>query len=309
MDVKISVVIPTYNRTEYLRKAIKSLIDQTLPMDQYEILVIDNCSVDNTRKVVCEEFKNVRNLRYIYEPRLGLTYARNAGWQNATGEYIAYLDDDAVASRQWLEKILEVFETVKPQPGCVGGKIEPIWEAPRPSWLSDSKLGDLAILNWSNKPVVLNKKQWVAGANMSLPRKILEKVNGFQPGFGRASDKLFTGEDILLERKLAQMGYHCFYHPDILVWHHVPSSRLTKYWFIKRAYWQGVADASIQIHEESPSVSWRLLKGMTTLLRILLSPRELFCSLAPTNNPRCFHLKCSVLARAGHVLRLWGLVE
>ena len=308
MSVKISAVICTHNRAEYLRKALNSLVEQTLPEALYEIIVVDNASKDNTKKVI-DEFSKVANLRYVKEPKLGLSYARNTGWRSAKGEYVAYLDDDAIASPGWLEKILEVFETIKPQPGCVGGKIEPMWEAPRPSWLSDAQLGDLAIVDWSDKPVILNEKQWLAGANMSLPKKILGEINGFQVDFGRTGNKLFTGEDILLQRQLMGKGYHCFYHPDVLVRHHIPPSRLTKSWFMKRAYWQGVFDASILIYEESPSFFRRLWKGITTILRILLSPREMFCFAMPTNNPECFALKCSVVARIGGVSRLWKFVK
>lgn len=308
VSVKISAIICTYNRAEYLRKAIKSLVEQTLSKDNYEIIIVDNASEDNTKEVV-KEFSDVSNLRYIYEAKLGLAQARNTGWQAAKGEYVAYIDDDTTASPSWLKKVLEVYGSVTPQPGCVGGKIEPIWEAPRPSWLPDSKLGDLAIVNWSDKPVILSEEQWLAGANMSLPKKILEEVNGFQIGLGRTGNKLFTGEDILLQRQLIRKGYSCFYHPEILVWHHIPASRLTKSWFIKRAFWQGVSDVSIRIYEESPSALPRLWKGMTTLLRILGSPREMFCFIVPTNNPDCFALKCSVLARIGGVLRLWNLIK
>lgn len=309
MNIRISAIICTHNRVDYLRKAIKSLVEQTLSKEVYEILIIDNGSTDNTKELVLKESHNVPNIRYIYEALIGLSQARNTGWQVAEGEYIAYLDDDAIASPHWLGKILEVFETVKPQPGCVVGKVEPIWEAPKPIWLSDSKLGNLAIVNWSDMPIVLNENQWLGGTNMSFPKKLLDKVNGFQPGLGRTGNKLFGGEDILLERQLMKKGYHCFYHPDVLVRHHIPHSRLTKNWLIRRSYWQGVSDALIQIYEESPSILWRLRKGMSTFLRILSSPRELMSLAIPTNNPEQFSLKCSVLARIGNVLTLWGIVK
>src|SRR4051812_37764690 len=132
MTIRISAIIPTYNRDAYLGKAIQSLVDQTLATEQYEILVIDNCSTDHTREIVCNEFGHVPNLRYIYEPVQGLNQARNTGWRQARGELVAFLDDDAIANSEWLEKILMVFETVKPIPGCVGGQVEGIWETERP---------------------------------------------------------------------------------------------------------------------------------------------------------------------------------
>ena len=135
MTVRISAIVCTYNRSTYLRKALGSLVDQSLSKDQYEVIVIDNGSQDDTRQVI-DEFSWMPNLKYVYEPNLGLSQARNTGWRNAHGGYVAYLDDDAIACPRWLEKILEVFENVKPRPGCVGGKIEPRWELGHPLILS-----------------------------------------------------------------------------------------------------------------------------------------------------------------------------
>jgi len=308
MNAMISSIICTHNRADYLRSAIKSLIDQTLPQEKYEIIVVDNASSDDTRNVV-SAFKGASNLRYVYEEKLGLAHARNTGWREAMGLYVAYLDDDALASEQWLEKILEVFETVKPKPGCLTGRIDPIWEVPQPVWLSDSQLGYLAILNWSDAPLILKKNQWLGGANMSFPKRLLEKVNGFNPNLGRMGRKLRSGEDILLQRQVMSKGYNCLYHPGIIVQHHIPASRLDKGWIVKRAFWQGVSDAFIQIYEESPSTLWRLRKGLTALLRILFSPRELVSLIIKTDDPNCMKLKCSVWARIATVLTLWGFVK
>ena len=133
MSIRISAIICTLNRAAYLEKAIQSLADQTLPEEQFEIIVVDNGSTDNTKTMV-EGFKHLENLRYIYEPIMGLSQARNTGWQNAQGDYVAYLDDDAIACPEWLERIVQAFDTVEPRPGSVGGKVIPVWEAERPAW-------------------------------------------------------------------------------------------------------------------------------------------------------------------------------
>jgi len=308
MSVRISAVICTYNRADYLRKSVKSICEQSLPKDEYEIIIVDNASTDNTSKVA-EEFTGLSNLRYIYEEEIGLAHARNKGWRSAHGEYVAYLDDDAIASSRWLANILEVFDTVRPKPGCVGGKVMPIWEAERPSWLSDSKLGELTIVNWSDTPLILNRQQWLAGANMAFPKVLLEETGGFHPHFGRKGNRLSTGEEIFLLRQIRRKGLSCFYHPEISVHHHIPASRLTKRWFLKRAFWQGVSDTYMGILEESPRYYVRFRKGLSTLLRILLSPQEIFSLAVPTNSPERFSLKCSVVARVGSILCLWKIVR
>ena len=77
--VAVTAIVPTFNRSAYLRKTIEALLDQSFEKSGYEIIVIDNCSTDDTREVVCEELKHAPNLRYVYEPRLGLSPARNRG--------------------------------------------------------------------------------------------------------------------------------------------------------------------------------------------------------------------------------------
>ena len=96
MNVQISAVVCTHNRAAYLRKALQSLVDQTMAQELYEIIVVDNASTDGTKQVV-SEYSGASNLRCLYEPVIGLSRARNTGWGNARGEYVAYLDDDAVA--------------------------------------------------------------------------------------------------------------------------------------------------------------------------------------------------------------------
>jgi len=132
VNTEVSVVICTLDRPHYLRLATQSVVSQALARDRYELLIVDNGSTDETERMIRTEFGSVPNLRYIREPILGLSRARNTGWTQASGEFVAYLDDDAVAVPYWLEKILHVFETVRPMPGCVGGRIEPLWEVTPP---------------------------------------------------------------------------------------------------------------------------------------------------------------------------------
>lgn len=217
MNIRISAVICTLNRMEYLRKAIKSLTEQTLPKERYEILIVDNRSTDGTRGVVLDEFSSVQNLRYLHEPILGLSQARNTGWQNADGKYMAYLDDDAVASSNWLEKILSVFDAAGSDIGCVGGRIVPIWKTPRTPWLPAELLSYLSVMNPSNNPMILDNNKQIAGANIAFPKDVLEEIGGFRTDLGRKGDKLLSNEEILLRRQLEAKGYSCFYHPGIVV--------------------------------------------------------------------------------------------
>src|SRR5690349_1483083 len=117
----ITVAICTYNRARYLPHAIESLVGQSLAASQFEILIVDNASTDPTHEVVKRYLPKLSNLRYLYEPRQGLSHARNTAWQSAEGKYVAYLDDDAQANPHWLIGILRHFEQSTPTPWSVGG--------------------------------------------------------------------------------------------------------------------------------------------------------------------------------------------
>ena len=312
MNVRISAIICTLNRANYLRRSINSLIDQTLAAAHYEILIVDNGSTDNTSEVVKNEYDKVQNLRYVYEPILGLSQARNTGWRQAVGKYVAYLDDDAIAYPQWLEKILHVFETVKPKPACVGGRIEPLWEAARPPWLSDEIAHCLGVLDLADSPMTLDTladSHWLFGGNSAYPRHLLEVVGGFQTSLGRKGNKLLSNEEILLHQQLKQRGYHYYYHPEIAIRHHVPSFRLTKSWFIRRWYWQGVSNAVTEIHLASPPALKRLGMGISAVMNLLKSPQDLVCLIVPTNNSNRFALKCAISRKIGYIVGLWRIVK
>ena len=79
-SVKISAVICTHSHTNYLYKAIKSLINQNLPKELYEIMIVDNNPLSNTKKLI-KDFSRVKNLKYVHEPILGISQARNTGWK------------------------------------------------------------------------------------------------------------------------------------------------------------------------------------------------------------------------------------
>jgi glucosyl-dolichyl phosphate glucuronosyltransferase len=259
---RISAVVCTHNRAAYLRKALRSLADQALPPAGFEVVVVDNASTDETSSVVREARGGGMDIVAVHEQRRGLAHARNAGLEASRAPYVAYLDDDAIATPAWLPTLLDVFEGERPVPGCAGGRIDPIWEAPRPAWLSDALLPYLAIIDWTPTPGVLDEPRYLAGANVAFARAALEEVGGFSPDLGRVGTRLLSNEEIAVERRLRRRGYRCYYHPAAAVSHHVPASRLEQRWFVRRFYWQGVSDAVLEMLEEERSTSRRLARSV-----------------------------------------------
>jgi len=298
MSVRISAVVATRNRASYLRKALTSLVAQTLPQELYEIIVVDNASTDNTQEVV-GEFSDRPNLRYCYEPIVGVSRARNTGWRNAQGAYIAFLDDDAVAYPDWLAKFLDTFETFVPSPGCLGGRCLPIWEAPRPDWLSDEMLSCFAIFHYADVPIILNARQWLTIGNAAYPSELLQAAGGLREDLGRKGNTLLGSADTYLRQQLDSWGFCSVYHPEIVVGHHIPASRLTKSWSRQYWYWQGLSSAIIVNPADQPLPFLR--RAGLMLKRTGWALPRLALMLVATNPAARFKRQCQVLEALGYV--------
>ncbi|HEY9888211.1 MAG TPA: glycosyltransferase family A protein, partial [Candidatus Obscuribacterales bacterium] len=152
---RISAIICTHNRADYLGAAIDSLLTQAF--DHYEVIVVDNASTDSTRSVVEARSPHPR-LRYVHEPTLGLSVARNTGAQAATGEILAYLDDDAEASQGWLAALMAIYEQ-NPQVAIAGGKVTLLWppNCTPPRWLSTAMAGNLGAYDLGDEVVYITQ--------------------------------------------------------------------------------------------------------------------------------------------------------
>jgi glycosyltransferase involved in cell wall biosynthesis len=307
MPPRISAVICTHNREQYLPSAINSLLDQDFDHDAYEIIVVDNRSADATLEIVAGYGERVR---YVHEPKLGLAHARNAGWKSARGRWVALLDDDAIADRSWLRIIVQIFETVRPEPGCVGGPINPIWEAPRPRWLSDQLLTSLSILRWTDAGHTISDlcQEWLAGVNLAVPRAVLEEVGGFVVGLDRSGTRLLSSGDVFLQRRIMVSGRAAWYDPRVNVSHHVPAARLRPQWFRQRYYAQGLSDAKMLLIQERLSTRARVGAAFRETIALLRRPADVAALFRRADDPAAFTAHCFALIRVGYIAGLLGAV-
>jgi glycosyltransferase involved in cell wall biosynthesis len=247
VNIEISVVICSHNQADYLHLCLKSLAGQTIPIEQFEIIVVDNASQDHTKDVILN-FSDMQNLRYIYEPNLGLSNARNTGWQVAQSDLVAFLDSDAIASPDWLIQVKERFASNLHKPSAVGGKIAPIWEGKRPDWLCQDLETYIGIIDWSDTPFIIDDESpyYLAGSNLAYRTDVLQRAGGFNARLGRKGSKLLSNEEILLQKKLIYMNLSVYYDPNICVEHHIKPHCLKKKWFYKRFFWQGVSDVIVE---------------------------------------------------------------
>jgi glycosyltransferase involved in cell wall biosynthesis len=238
---EISVVICTRDRSADLKNCLRGLERQSIAADRFEVLIIDNGSTDDTAAQADEFTDRHRHFRYHFEPRGGLSIARNTGAQLSRAELIAYTDDDAVPDPSWLERFCARFQQLPGEVGIIGGDVIPVWAVPRPAWLVEELLRPLSAgLKWSTEARFLRPGEWLVEVNSAYRKAALEKVGGFPEKLGRMGSVLLSGDgavNLLIE----MAGYLLFYDPQIIVQHHIPASRITTEWFRRRSFWQGVS--------------------------------------------------------------------
>ena len=239
---QIAAIICTHNRDRYLGAAIDSLLVQDC--NNYEILVVDNASTDKTKEVVNKRLPNPL-VKYIYEPELGLSVARNRGAKETDAPILAYLDDDAEASPQWLSSLLKAYQENE-KIAIAGGKVTLLLPEGRtlPKWLSVDMSGALGSYDLGSEVVYLdNPNLTPRGLNYSLRRAFLEEIGGFDRNLGRVGKNLLSNEELLMTELALEKGWQVAYIPNALAAHNVSEERLQRKWFIDRSWWQGISES------------------------------------------------------------------
>jgi glucosyl-dolichyl phosphate glucuronosyltransferase len=254
--IRISAVICTFKRPDYLRLALRSLCEQTLASDAYEIVVVDNAADPDSERVAREFSKGRGNLRYVVEEQVGLSHARNTGTQSAQGQYVAYMDDDARADPHWLESLLFAFEHVSPAPAAIGGRVWLDWQGVKPAWVSEHYLSLFTYVDHGDSARFLGD-EYLVGANLAFDKQALLKLGGFDANLGRKGSSLRSGEETALLQQLQATQRGVYYEPAALVWHSVDSSRKRPGWLVRRVFWDGASQPFLERPELLRPANWR----------------------------------------------------
>src|SRR6267142_1463435 len=238
----LTVIICTWNRAKSLAVVLKSLEVSIVPDGlEWEVLIVDNNSKDDTR-AVCESFiaGNPGRFRYLFHGTQGKTNALNAGIREASSEILALTDDDLTVGPHWLAEIYDAFQ--KYDCAAVGGKIVPVWNCQKPSWIAfDAPYRHPAyggIVNVDKGDSAIKLTATAIGANMGLRKSIFEKYGPYRTDLNRISD-LLGGEDTEYCRRLMHAGERLMYAPKALVYHPVEEYRTTRKYFRSFAFHYG----------------------------------------------------------------------
>lgn len=231
----ISIVVCTYNRANLLAGALQTLCKQTLAPSEYEIIVVDNNSSDDTRVKVEEFSQRYPNLRYAFERQQGLSHARNSGWRKARGEYVAYTDDDCKLPQQWLTKAKAIIEELSP--AVFGGPYYAYYNSSKPQWWKDSYRSSII----TNTARELTQGEYLSGGNIFFRRELLESMGGFDSSLGMSGDTIAAGEETSLLNKILKTNQNhlIYYDPQLFVYHLVHAEKMKLKWLARNYFYRG----------------------------------------------------------------------
>ena len=200
----ISVIIPTYNGGELLRKSLLTWSQQTMSDSDFEVIVVDNNSQEDIRSIVndvcAEVHRTTWNVRYIFEPKAGATNARHAGARASKGEILVFADNDGLYGGGNLISIREAFKQM-PEVGAVACKIDLSWDTTPPKWIEQYAYM-LGQLDYGNE--IRRGKLYFNSGLFAIKRSVFEQVHGFNPDL--IGGKMIGDGDTGLVMKLWNAG-------------------------------------------------------------------------------------------------------
>ncbi len=228
-SLKISVIICSYNRDEYIIDAIDSLYNQTLSKEKFEVIVVDNNSTDNTRSFCLNYIQSHPdyNIYYLEETNQGASFARNTGAAFAKGPLLAFMDDDAIADKDFLSRIISFYEA-NADVGGLGGRIIPKYIPAEPKWMSHYVSSLVGNFHYNDNAVMFRPGKYPLESNMIVTKKDFIEVGGFNtllPGVKGILRIGGEGKDFFM--KLQALNRKIYYHPMIIVQHVVEAKKLT----------------------------------------------------------------------------------
>ena len=233
-EKKISIIICTYLRGEKLIDAIWSALRQSFSKKDYEIIVVDNApdtsGIREDIRYFQEKYSQYEDfIRYIAVPQKGLSPARNAGMWNAKGEYLLFMDDDALCDYYVLEELYTAFK-YHPNAGIVGGQVILDVPFPRPRVLLKGfeSLWSQFKVSYNSYKEVVQQFEFPYGANYSARKKALWRAGGFRMCYGRVGNDFSGGEETALCFKMLQIGYAIGIQPQAKVLHRVNEDRFSE---------------------------------------------------------------------------------
>lgn len=238
----VSIVVCTCSPDNYpnLTAAVDSLLEQNYR--EKEILIVVDGNPDLYRRVEYSYGRQANIRSFLLPQNSGVSAARNAGIRAARGEIIAFIDDDAVAARDWLEQLLNTYREFGAL--AAGGKILPAWIRRAPDFLPEELYWLVGATHDGFAADKVMEIRNVFGPNMSFKSEVFRSIGLFNPHFGfSGKSKMQAEEPELAIRMQLKYGKGVLYNPRAIVHHKIPPAKTKAGILLKRAFFQGYSKA------------------------------------------------------------------
>lgn len=225
----LSIIICSYNRASYINDALSSLYSQSSGLDCFEVIIVDNNSTDNTKEVYTHWRETNPNgqFTFITETKQGASFARNAGASIALGEWVCFIDDDAIATQHYVENILKHIQK-KPEAVGFGGRIIPKYVPAEPKWMSFYVSSLVGNFDYAPTACAFKNGKYPLESNMIVKKSVYTQIGGFNEHLpGVVGTLRIGGEGKELFYKIIALGHTLYYDPSICVHHVVEVKKLT----------------------------------------------------------------------------------
>lgn len=268
ISLPLSVVICTYNRAGLLRKAIESVLEQDASSDKYELIIVDNCSTDETQGVVRLFSHDHKNVRYVFEDMMGLSYARNRGWNESGGDFILYIDDECILPAGYLKEAIRIIKLLNPD--IFGGAIKAIIDFEKPIWIKNEYYSDFL----DRKSGLLSRSDYLFGGNIGIRKEILYKLAGFDINLGMKGNELAFDEEIEFQKRAIDNipNLERYFDKKLWLYHRIRKEKINLIWLFRYHYskgFNGIEVFSIIKETESRSISTSLLRVLYLLVKVV----------------------------------------
>lgn len=234
-----------------------------------ELIIVDNNSTDHTPQVV-ESFRSdcPGQLRYVCETNVGLSYARNRGIKEAAGDIVAFVDDDVVFDKNWLNELLKAFFE-NPEISSVGGKSIPKFDGDDPDWITDDLLTLYGSTCSGDQDRLMIFPEHPFGLNMAFRKGVFTEVGDFSTILGRIKNSLLSNEEREIFYRISEANLKVLYASKAALYHRIPNDRMSKRWVAKRFYWQGISDV----------VFWQMIKPNSRFMLFMKTIKAIWISI------------------------------
>ncbi len=232
----ISLIICTYNREKFLADSLNSIAAQDAAKEYFELIIVNNNSTDSTDEIVKQFIREhpALSITYVTEMAQGLSHARNRGIREAKGQYVSFIDDDAIAEPDFVSGLLRFFEA-RPDAVAVGGPILAKYESQAPRWANKYSISMFTgHYVRGDQPFRYTNLDYPRGSNMTMSKAFLEKHElYFDPELGRKGKDGAANEEKELFGAIRRLEGLFYYDPALVVHHQVDDFRLEFPYLVK----------------------------------------------------------------------------